>query len=111
MPVGIELAIALVIGGALGLLIGWLLGSRKPSAAPPDSRLENELRQQLTQREAELKETGGQLLQAKTAFATAQANQSAAEKMLAEQKQLHEQNLREARSTQEKAIADLREAF
>jgi DNA recombination protein RmuC len=111
MPVGIELAIALVIGGALGLLIGWLLGSRKPSAAPPDSRLENELRQQLTQREAELKETGGQLLQAKTAFATAQANQSAAEKMLAEQKQLHEQNLREARSAQEKAIADLREAF
>ena len=58
MPLGIQLAIAFVIGGGLGLLIGWLLGARKPTAAPVDSRLENELRQQLGQREAELKQTG-----------------------------------------------------
>ena len=103
--------IAAVIAGAMGLLIGWLLGSRKQTAAPADARLENELRQQVAQREMDLKQTGEQLSQAKTALATAQANQAAAEKILADQKQLHEQNLREARSTQEKAIADLREAF
>ena len=40
-----------------------------------------------------------------------EANQAAAEKMLAEQQQLHEQNLREAKAAQEKALADLREAF
>ena len=111
MPVGIQLAIAFAIGGALGLLIGWLVGSRKQTAAPADSRLENELRQQLTQREADLKDASGQLLQAKTSLATAQANQAAAEKILADQKQLHEQNLRDARAAQDKAVADLREAF
>src|SRR5215469_16889801 len=99
------------VAGALGLLIGWLIGSRKQTVAPADSRLENELRQQLTQRETELKQTGDQLLQSKTALATAQANQAAAEKTLADQRQLHEQNLRDARAAQEKAIADLREAF
>lgn len=55
MPLGIQLALAFVIGGGLGLLIGWLFGSRKQIVAPADSRLEDELRQQLTQREAELR--------------------------------------------------------
>jgi len=111
MPLGVTILITAVISGALGLLVGWLLGSRKPPAAPADSRLENELRQQLAQREGTLKQTGEELLQAKTSLATAQANQAAAEKILADHKQLHEQNLREARAAQEKAVADLREAF
>ena len=74
MPVGFQIAIAFVIGGALGLLIGWLMGARKPTGGPADARLENEFRQQLAQREAELKQAGEQLLQAKTSLATAQAN-------------------------------------
>lgn len=102
--------IAFVIGGALGLLIGWLAGGRKAGSAP-DSRLEADLQQRLAQRETELKQTSEQLTQAKTSVATAQANQAAAEKILAEQKQLHEQALRDAKAAQEKAIADLREAF
>jgi len=111
MSTPVQIAIGVVIGGGLGLLIGWLLGSRKQVPAAPDARLELELRQQLAQRETELKQTGDQLVQAKTSLATAQANQNAAEKILADQKLLHEQNLRDARAAQEKAIADLREAF
>jgi DNA recombination protein RmuC len=111
MSLGIYILITAVVAGGLGLLIGWLMASRKQTAAPVDSRLENELRQQLTQRETEVKQTGDQLLQAKTVLATAQANQAAAEKTLADQKLLHEQNLRDARAAQEKAITDLREAF
>ena len=103
--------IGLAVGAGLGLLVGWLLGARKQTIAPPDLRLETELRQQLAQRETELTQTREQLSQSKTEVATAQANQAAAEKILAEQKQLHEQHLREARAAQEKAIADLREAF
>lgn len=61
MPLGIQLAIAFVIGGGLGLLVGWLLGSRRQTAAPADTRLENELRQQLAQREAEQKASNEQL--------------------------------------------------
>ncbi len=111
MPVGLVILITAIIAGALGLLIGWLLGSRKTIVAPPDPRLENELRQQLAQRESELAQTRGELSQSQTSLATAQANQAAAEKILAEQKQLHEQTLRDAKAAQEKAIADLREAF
>ena len=107
MPAGIQLAVAVLLGGLTGLLLGWLKWSGKGA----DTRLENELRQQLMQRETELAQTREQLSQSKTSLATAQANQAAAEKILAEQKSLHEQNLREAKAAQEKAIADLREAF
>jgi DNA recombination protein RmuC len=111
MSAGAYLFIGLVIGGGLGLLIGWLLGSRKQTVAPADARLENELREQLKQRESELSQLREQLSQSKTALATAQANQAAAEKILADQKSLHENNLRDAKIAQEKAIADLRDAF
>jgi DNA recombination protein RmuC len=111
MPLGITILMASALAGALGLLIGWLLGSRQRTPAPVDTRLENELRQQVAQREAELKQTGEWLTQSKTALATAQANRAAAESILADQKQLYEQNLREVKAAQEKSIADLREAF
>jgi DNA recombination protein RmuC len=111
MSISLQITLGFAIGAGLGLLIGWLLGARRTSANPTDARLENELRQQLAQRETDLKQSGDQLSQTKTALATAQANQAASERMLADQKQLHEQNLRELRSAQEKAVADLREAF
>lgn len=111
MPIGLQIAIGFVLGGGLGLVIGWLLGARRPAAGPADARLENELRQQLGQRETQLKQSAECLTETKAALAAAQANQAAAERILADQKQLHEQNLRDARAAQEKAIADLREAF
>ena len=111
MHLGIQLAIAFVIGGGMGFLIGWLFASRKQTVAPSDARLENELRQQLAQRETELTQIREQLSQSKTSLATAQANQAAAENILAGQKQLHEQNLRDAKAAQEKALADLRDTF
>ena len=111
MPLGIQLTIAFVLGGGLGLLMGRWLGARQPNSVPADARLENELREQLRQREAELTQTREQFSQTKTSLATAQANQAAAEKILADQKSLHEQNLREAKLAQEKALADLRDTF
>lgn len=51
MPLGIQLLLAFVIGGGLGALIGWLLGRGGRASAPADSRLEDELRQQVTQGE------------------------------------------------------------
>jgi DNA recombination protein RmuC len=111
MPVGIDIAIAFIVGSGLGLLIGWLMGRTRAPIAPGDSRLENELRQQLTQRETEIFATREQLTQTRTSLATALANQNAAEKILADQKQLHEQNLRDARTAQEKALNDLRDTF
>ena len=101
MSLGASLFITAVIAGGVGLFIGWLLGSRKQTIAPADGRLENELRQQLGQREAELTQTREQFSQSKTSLATAQANQAAAEKILGEQKQLHEQTLRDAKAAQE----------
>jgi DNA recombination protein RmuC len=95
---------------ALGALIGWLLGSRR-SAGPADPRLEAELRQQSTRREAELKQARAELAETGNARAAAEAKHSAAEKLLGEQRALHEKNLSEAREAQAKALADLRDTF
>jgi DNA recombination protein RmuC len=111
MSAGIYLLIGFAAGGIIFFCLGWLIGSRKQSAAPADSRLENELRQQLAQRESELMQTREQLSKTKTSLATAQANQAAAEKILAEQKSIHEQTLRDAKLAQEKSLADLRDTF
>src|SRR6516162_9338420 len=96
MPRGIELLIAVLVGGAAGFFCGWFKWAGKNS----DARLENELRQQLAQRESELTKSRTQMMEAGNARAAAEAKQSAAEKLLAEQKSL-----------QEKALNDLREAF
>ena len=112
MPLGEELLVAGLICGLLGFLLGWLLG-RGRAAAPSDNRLEAELRQQVAQREADLARERQQLAQTAEARAAAEAQKTSAEKLLTEQRQAHEQNLREASGSpgQDKAIADLREAF
>ena len=109
LPVGIQWLIAFVAGSGLGFLLGWLFGRGRP--APPDDRLENELRQQLARRAAELDQARGEAVQIRTSLATAQANQASAEKLLAEQRALHERALQEAKEAQAKALTDLREAF
>lgn len=99
MPLEIEVLIALVIGGGFGFLLGSLYG-RMRNGRGPDARLENELRQQIAQRETEVTQLRGQLTEIGNARAAAEAKQIAAEKLLVEQKSL-----------QDKALADLREAF
>ena len=90
-----------VIGGAVVAAIIILLARRGGGdVAIADSRLENELRQQVTQRDAELQQLRSQLTEAANARAAAEAKHSAAEEMLVEQ-----------RALQEKALLDLREAF
>ena len=107
MPTFLYLLAGLVLGG----VIGWLIGTRRQTNAPADNRLENELRQQATQRDGELTQLRSELAATGNARATAEAKQIAAESLLAGQRALHEQHLVEARQAQDKAIADLREAF
>ncbi len=99
------------IGVMFGGVIGWLVGSRKAVAAPADNRLEGELRQQLTQREAELNQLRAQQTQSASALAGAEAKHQAAERLLAEQKELHAKAIADAKGAQDKALVDLREAF
>lgn len=101
----------LAIGAVLGGAIGWLAGLRRAAAAPADARLENELRQQLTQRETSLTELRHELNQSNAARAAAEASHVATEKLVAEQRQVHERARAESKAAQDKAIADLREAF
>jgi DNA recombination protein RmuC len=96
MPVGIQLLIALLVGGTLGIFFGWLKWAGKSS----DSRLENVLQEQIKQRESELERLRGQFSEAGNARAAAEAKLTATEKMLVEQ-----------RALQDKALIDLREAF
>ncbi len=101
----------LFLGLAFGGVIGWLLGTRRQPPAPANTQLEGELRQQIQTRAAEVDELRGQLMQANTARATADAKQATAEKLLAEHRQLYERQLAEAKQAQEKALGDLRVAF
>lgn len=73
--------------------------------------METEFRQQLAQRETSLTEIRQELNQSNAARAAAEASHAAAEKLIAEQRQIHQHSLAEAKSAQDKAIADLREAF
>ena len=57
MPPEIQILIALLAGGGIGFFVGWLVWRGRTS----DVRLENELREQILQREAERKELQEQL--------------------------------------------------
>jgi DNA recombination protein RmuC len=111
MSLGAQLGIAFLLGGGLGWLIGYLMARGKQAVAPSNAALENELRQQLQQRDGELTQLRSEVVSIKTSLATAQANHASAEKLLAEQKALHERALTEAKESQAKALTDLREAF
>jgi DNA recombination protein RmuC len=102
--------IGFVLGGGICFAVGWLVGLRRASR-PADERLENELRQQVGQREAELVQLRSQLSETGNARASAEARQATAEKLLVEQRAIHEKALVEARESQAKALADLRDAF
>lgn len=102
----------LAMGAVCGGIIGWLLGTRRTSATPAaDDRLTEELRKQLLQRVAELASLRERIAQADKAQAGAEARQAAAESLLSEERELHQRHLSEARLTQDRALADLRETF
>jgi DNA recombination protein RmuC len=109
VPEIVPIAIAFVVGGLLGWIGSWL--SRKNRASQPDARLEEELRQQLRQREQELESGRAKFNETTVALASAEANRKAAEQMLSDARVTHAENLRAAKETQEKAMTGLREAF
>ena len=109
MPTGVYLVIGMVVGGVLGFLFGWLTGRGR--AVAPDDRLANELRGQLSSREGELTRLREQLAGEATAHATAEAKRNAAEKQVADQRELYENARSEAKAAQEKALVDLRDTF
>ncbi|HEX4264320.1 MAG TPA: DNA recombination protein RmuC [Verrucomicrobiae bacterium] len=106
-----NLLIGFVAGGIFCFIIGWLAGSRRRPVTLADNRLEEELRQQVSQKESELSKLRSQLAEATNARATAEAKQAAAEKLLSEQRELHERALQETRELQAKALTDLRDTF
>ena len=70
-----------------------------------------EVRATLRAREAELADTALKLTQTGHQLAATQAQLAGANKFLTEQRELHERQALEAKATQDKALADLREAF
>jgi DNA recombination protein RmuC len=106
----ILIAAAIILGGGIVIIILWLSNrSSKGAIALANSRddfpvgqdaLVDELRNQISQRETELTQLRSQLTETSNARATAEAKLAATEKMLVEQ-----------RALQDKALADLRDAF
>ena len=92
----------IVLGGTVGLVAGWVIGRTR--TAPSDNRLETELRQQLSQKESELAPLRLELGEAVKTRAIAEANQSAAQQMLSEQRVAHDKAMQEAKQTQQNAL-------
>lgn len=86
------------------------LAATEARRSAADNQVE-EVRATLRTREAELADAALKLTQTAQQFAAAQAQSQAANRSLAEQRELHERQLHEAKAAQEKALADLREAF
>ena len=82
MSSSLLLILGLGVGLAIGGLVGWLLGTRRAAPAPSDKRVEDELRQQLTQREGELSQARDQVTRLSAAGATSEAQVEAAEQLL-----------------------------
>src|SRR5713101_8296152 len=95
----VNLVVGLIGVAAVGFVLGWLARSLRRTPMS-DSQLENELRQQLTQRESDLGQLRSQLSEASNARAATEASRAATEKLLVEQ-----------RALQDKALMDVREAF
>ncbi len=110
LPYLITGAIALLLGG----VIGWLLGARHSSSRPAADSLAplvTELRARATTTDSELSSLRAQLTAAQTAAAAATAERDAARSSAEQQRALHERTLAESRQAQDKALADLRDAF
>jgi DNA recombination protein RmuC len=111
MPVGFQLLVAFIVGSLAGLLIGWLVGRLRGGSGAGSGVLEKELRQQISQRENEVTQLRVELTGASNARAAAEAGKTSAEKLVQEQRALHDRAMQEAKETQAKALSDLREAF
>src|SRR5262245_9937784 len=111
MSIALQLTAVAVLGIVAGFAFGWYFASKRRVAGPADERLENELRQQIGQRETELKQARDQVSELTRSKASAEAGQAATEKLLAEQRALHERALREAKEIQARALVDLRDTF
>ncbi len=80
-------------------------------ASSLDARLEQELRQQLAQREGDLARVRSELGEAQQGRAKAEAEHQAAASVAAELRTSHEAQLAQYRASTEKALADVRETF
>jgi len=110
MLLALQLLLAVLVGAAFGFALGWLV-KRGPAPVSADSGLKEELQRQAAEARAETAQLRAQLAESGQARAAAEARQSSAEQLLAEQRQIHERNLLEAKAAQEKALTDLRTAF
>lgn len=110
MPAAVYFLVGLVIGAVVGWLVA-LAFSKKTAAPAADNRLEEELRQQLQQRDKQLSEAREQLTRTCSNLAKAEADREATERMLSEARNVHADALRSAKEAQEKALTDLRETF
>lgn len=86
------------------------LAATEARRSASDNQVE-EVRATLRTREAELADTALKLTQTGHQLAASQAQLAGANKLLTEQRELHERQLQEAKAAQDKALADLREAF
>ncbi|MBI5395735.1 MAG: DNA recombination protein RmuC [Verrucomicrobia bacterium] len=107
----ILLVVGLIAGGLAGYLWAARQGREAQARADAASRIEAELRGQLQQRDAELATTREKLSAEQQGRVAAETKVQNAAARLVEQQQQQAQSLVDLKAAQDKALADLREAF
>ena len=101
----------ILIGGGLGWLIGYLMARGKQAVTPANAALENELRQQLQQREGELTQLRSEVVSNKNFTSPPRRLIRRALRSCWPSKEVARARVDRNKEAQAKALADLREAF
>lgn len=103
------LLVGLLVGGVAGFGLGWILAARRDRGG--GAGLEAELRARLADAETGVRQARERETVLVRDLARAQAEREAQADLVAQQRTLHERQRAEASQANDKALADLREAF
>lgn len=110
LPILLLLA-GLIVGGLAGFIFAARKGREAQARADAAGRIEAELRGQIQQRDTELTATREKLAAEQQGRVAAETKEQNAAARLVEQQQQQAQALGDLKAVQDKALADLREAF
>ncbi len=103
--------VGLALGTGIGFLVGWLWSQRRTARQPASDAYMEELRRQVQQRETETVTLRTEITDTKSKLASSEASRQSSERLLSEQKDLHQKQLTDLRQAHDKALLDLKDSF
>jgi DNA recombination protein RmuC len=103
--------VGLALGTGIGFLLGWLWNQRRGARQPTSDAYVEELRRQVQQREAEVTDLRAEVTDIRSRLASSETSRESSDRLLSEQKELHQKQVTELRQAHDKALLDLKDSF